>query len=115
MHFSRKEFKLDEDPWDNYLFHDAKALIPLICHTKPLTISEQIILAKFIEYTIQSETISQYKLKGTEIIGHLIGFAEGFGNDSLSQVLPGSSSNQGNQDDLGVEDDDYILGSDDEE
>jgi hypothetical protein len=33
-------------------------LVPLICHTEPLSITEQVILAKFIEYTILGETIS---------------------------------------------------------
>ena len=58
MHFQRKELKLDEDPWDNYLFHDAERLAPLICHSEPLTVAEQIIVAKFIEVTLKSETIS---------------------------------------------------------
>ena len=63
MHYERKQFKLDEDPFDNYLFHDSKQLAPLICHKEPLSIEEQVILAKFIEYTMQSETISQYSLQ----------------------------------------------------
>lgn len=32
MHTLRKQLKLDEDPWDNYLIHDSKYFLPLICH-----------------------------------------------------------------------------------
>ena len=32
-HFAKKEFKLAEDPWENYLFYDAKKIIPLLCHS----------------------------------------------------------------------------------
>jgi len=38
-HFARKEFKIAEDPWDNYLFHDARHLIKMICHKEPMPIS----------------------------------------------------------------------------
>ena len=60
QHYARKDFKLDEDPWENYLFHDTKLLVTLICHSKALSISQQVILAKFIEHSIKMETISQY-------------------------------------------------------
>lgn len=78
MHFQRKEFKLDEDPWDNYLFHDAQLLAPIICHSEPLTVAEQVIVAKFIEVTLKAETISQYKIQGNKIIQELLQFARGF-------------------------------------
>jgi hypothetical protein len=62
MHFARKELKLDEDPWDNYLFHDGTYLAEIICHNQPLHIREQVVVAKFVEYTMQGETVSQYKV-----------------------------------------------------
>jgi len=33
MHVMRKQLKMDEDPWDNYLVHDSKYFIPLLCHS----------------------------------------------------------------------------------
>jgi len=32
QHQTKSEFKLDEDPWDNYLYYDSKTLVKLICH-----------------------------------------------------------------------------------
>jgi hypothetical protein len=57
-HFAKKEMKIAEDPWENYLFYDAKRLIPLICHKESLTIAKQVILVKFITQTVENETIS---------------------------------------------------------
>ena len=44
----RKEFGIAEDPWENFLFHDSKFIIPLLNHSEPLTIIEQILLFKFV-------------------------------------------------------------------
>jgi hypothetical protein len=33
MHLLRKQLKMDEDPWDNYLVHDSKYFLPLLCHS----------------------------------------------------------------------------------
>jgi hypothetical protein len=63
-HVGRKKMKLDEDPWDNYLFHDSKHLLPLICHNEALPIEKQVLLARFIEYSMREETISQYTING---------------------------------------------------
>jgi hypothetical protein len=52
-HFAKKEFKIAEDPWENYLFYDARKLIPLICHREALTIAEQVLLVKFIQQTVE--------------------------------------------------------------
>lgn len=68
MHFQRKQFQLSEDPWDNYLFHDSQKLIHLICHRDPLSITDQLLLAKFIDYTVSTETISQYRQQGKDLI-----------------------------------------------
>lgn len=101
-HFQRKEYKIQEDPWENYLFHDAKRLIHLICHDKPMQISHQVLLAKFIEYTVKNETISQYKLQGVQILFDLIEFQNGF-------ELTGSKNAQSS------EQVDEIIDSDDED
>lgn len=34
----RKELGIAEDPWDNYLSHDAKVLLPLINHQEALSL-----------------------------------------------------------------------------
>lgn len=78
MHFERKQFNLEEDPWENYLFHDSKKLVPLFCNNKPLSLSEQVILAKFIEYSVQTESISQYKIVAKDLIKELLDFANSF-------------------------------------
>ena len=70
--------KIAEDPWENYLFYDAKKLIPLICHQESLTIAQQVILVKFITQTVENETISQYKVAGKELLKELLSFAETF-------------------------------------
>jgi len=40
QHYAKKDFGINEDPWDNYLFHDAKHLIHLICHEESMPIAE---------------------------------------------------------------------------
>lgn len=90
-HFARKQFRLAEDPWDNYMFHDSLKLIPLICHSSPLNIYEQVIVAKFIEETLRTETISQYKVQGTDIIKELLEFSSQFGAENVDEeedILP---------------------------
>jgi len=57
-HVTRKHMKLDEDPWENYLYYDSKHLLPLICHNAPMPIEKQIIIARFIDHAMQEETIS---------------------------------------------------------
>lgn len=49
MHTLRKQFKMDEDPWDNYLIHDSKYIMPLLCHGQELKIEEQILVGVFIQ------------------------------------------------------------------
>lgn len=58
MHILRKQFKMDEDPWDNYLVYDSKYFMPILCHGQELKIEEQILLVNFIAYQIIEETIS---------------------------------------------------------
>jgi quinol monooxygenase YgiN len=76
MHLLRKQLKMDEDPWDNYLIHDSKYFVPLLCHSQALPIEQQALLAAFIRQSLAEETISQYKLKGPALISELVKFAE---------------------------------------
>ena len=73
--------KLDEDPWENYLYYDSKHLLPLICHNKAVPIEKQVIIAKFIEYSMQEETISQYKLSGQALVEEFLQFVSTFENN----------------------------------
>lgn len=56
---SKRELGIQEDPWENYLYHDAKFIIPLLNHKEPLSIIEQILLFKFIQ-TPLSDTSDPY-------------------------------------------------------
>jgi hypothetical protein len=58
QHDLKKSYGLAEDAWENYLYHDSKHAVSLICHQQALSISEQIIVSKFIEESINNETIS---------------------------------------------------------
>ena len=77
--------KIAEDPWENYLFYDAKRLIPLICHKESLTIAQQVILVKFITQTVENETISQYKVGGKDLLKELMAFAETFETEQAQE------------------------------
>jgi hypothetical protein len=81
MHELRKQLKMDEDPWDNYLVYDAKYYIPLLCHGNELKIEEQILVAMFIRQALVDENISQYRPKGNHLIKELIQFAQDFKDD----------------------------------
>lgn len=79
----RQQFKLQEDPWENYLYHDGKKLIELLAHEgMSLTPAEQVLLTHFLLETVKAETISQYSMDGTKIIKKLLEFVkEGDSND----------------------------------
>ncbi len=68
---TREEYKLDEDPWDNYLYFDARRLVKMICHTESLTPAEVVLLTKFILHTFKEESISQYSVEPKIIIHEL--------------------------------------------
>lgn len=72
---------MDEDPWDNYLVHDSKYILPLLCHGNSLRIEEQVIVSRFIQQSISQENISQYKPVGTQLIKYLIDFSSEFRDD----------------------------------
>ena len=81
MQVLRKQMKMDEDPWDNYLIYDAKYFVPLLCHNTELPVEQQILLVSFIRLSIQEETITQYKLKSNALIKELVNFATEFKDD----------------------------------
>ena len=45
---NKRELGIQEDPWENYLYHDSKFMLPLINHKQTLPISKQILLFKFL-------------------------------------------------------------------
>ena len=79
--------KMDEDPWDNYLIHDSKYFIPLLCHSNELPIEQQVLLVTFIKQSISDETISQYKPKSQALINELVKFANEFKDDDEDPSL----------------------------
>lgn len=74
---------LDEDPWDNFLFHDSRYLLPLICHNDSLAVEKQVLIARFIEHSIKTETISQYKIYGQTLTAEFLSFIEQFEVDDI--------------------------------
>jgi len=74
---------LDEDPWDNFLFHDSRYLLPLICHNDSLALEKQVLIARFIEHSIKTETISQYKITGQTLTAEFLSFIEQFDADNI--------------------------------
>lgn len=40
QHTLRKQLKLAEEPWENYLIHDAKHFLPILCHSTERAIEE---------------------------------------------------------------------------
>lgn len=78
------------------MYHDSKLLAKLICHKEPLSIYEQIILAKFIEDNVRNETISQYKFKGLNVVQELLSFTKTWSktNSSSSQALDDSDDEE---------------------
>jgi hypothetical protein len=76
QYYMKKELKIHQDPWENYLMHDSKHFIPLICHQKPLPIEKEVLVAYFIVKTVKDESISEYKPKGDSLLEELFEFAE---------------------------------------
>jgi len=63
---------MDEDPWDNYLIHDSKYFLPLVCHKQPLGQAELLLLTQFLTYSLEKEIISEFKATGDKLIQELI-------------------------------------------
>ena len=87
QHQMRKELKMNEDPWDNYLVHDSKYFMPLLCHSTSLRIEEQIVVSKFIQFSIKLENISEYKPAGNQLVKYLLDFAQDFKDDEEDPSL----------------------------
>lgn len=62
QHSGKQMMKIQEDPWDNYLYYDSKYVLPMICHSADMPIERQALLAMFMKRSIEDETISQYKV-----------------------------------------------------
>lgn len=76
--------KIQEDPWDNYLYYDSKYVLPLLCHSTDLPKEKQALIAYFIGDAVANETISQYKVQGAQLVDSLIDFVTNdFAFDSL--------------------------------
>lgn len=75
-HNTKEMMKIQEDPWENYLYYDSKHVLPLVCHAIDLPIEKQVLLAMFIKSAISDETISQYKPSGAKLIDALINFID---------------------------------------
>jgi len=82
---AKKELKMHVDPWENYLVHDSKYFLPLLAHSSPLPIEEQIVLAFFVSKFVRSEQISEFKQKGEELVRALVAFVGEFGVDVDAQ------------------------------
>jgi hypothetical protein len=77
----KKQFKIEQEPWENYLAHDSKYVLPILCHSKSRDIEEQMLAARFITKSVQDETISEYKVKGDLLLKELVTFAKEFKDD----------------------------------
>lgn len=83
----RKEFKIVDDPWENFLAHDAKHFLPLINHKDPKTLSDQILIFKFIKNSIATERISEYKDKPDILAEKFLEFVRTFTEFENEQTL----------------------------
>jgi hypothetical protein len=91
---AKRELGIQEDPWENYLYHDSKFIIPLINHKLPLTMTQQILLFKFVQRSVDdasdpnigwNESISEYSARPEQLKKSLFDFADEydkFANDS---------------------------------
>lgn len=86
QHLGKREMKIQEDPWENYLYYDSRYIIPLFCHQESLPIEQQVLAALFLKRAIDEETISQFKDSGSKLLHELVSFVE---NDFVqtSQLL----------------------------
>ena len=66
MHVAKKQMKITEDPWDNYLFYDSKYILPILCHAEELSIEQQVLVSHFLVHSCYDGTITQYNVKGRQ-------------------------------------------------
>jgi hypothetical protein len=74
IHLGKKEMKIQEDPWDNYLYYDSRYIIPIFCNQESMTIEKQVLAVYFMHRTIADETISQFKDMGGKLLTELFRF-----------------------------------------
>jgi hypothetical protein len=74
MHNGKSQMKIQEDPWENYLYYDSKYVLPLICHGARLRVEEQLIVSMFVLNAIQEGTISQFKSVPAILLADLLSF-----------------------------------------
>ena len=68
--------KIEEDPWDNYLYFDSKHVLSIVCHAQDMPIERQALLAMFLHRAVEDESISQYKVQGSKLATALLDFIE---------------------------------------
>lgn len=73
-HQGRQQLRIQEDPWDNYLYFDAKYILPLICHHEPLSVAEEVVICSFLCLASQDATISQFDMTSRELSKELLSF-----------------------------------------
>ena len=88
---------ISEDPWDNYLYYDSKHVLPIVSHKEDMPIEKQVLLAIFIQKSVENETISQYKVQGSKLVKALLDFV----NNEFDYV---SATNYDDADDEDMDD-----------
>lgn len=78
QHKLKKQFKIQEDPWENYLIHDSKQFLPVLNNRAPLGLTDQILLFKFIEHSVRNASISEYLEKPNLMAQNFLEFAADF-------------------------------------
>ena len=78
QHKLKKQFKIQEDPWENYLVHDAKQFLPVLNNQSALGLTDQILLFKFIEHSVRNSSISEYLEKPNQMAKSFLDFAADF-------------------------------------
>ena len=48
-----------------------------------MSIEQQVVVAMFIKYTLDTETISEYKIQGKQLLREVLSFAEAFEESKL--------------------------------
>lgn len=78
QHKLRKDLKLQEDPWENYLVHDSQYFLPILFSQKSLSIVDQILLFKFVGISVGNSTIAQYDMKPDILASKYLEFVDSY-------------------------------------
>ena len=87
QHNEKAKLKIQEDPWDNYLYYDSRYMLPLICHAKSLSIEQQVIVCLFLQLTARDQTISQFKSSSSKLVNDLIEYVDKTEDDEEMSLL----------------------------